>query len=208
MSAEREEIHDSDSDPIQDHDQGDHPENINHAKDSDAEPSEDVGADAGESESEALRGELQQTIQNLTRLHADFANYRKRMQSEQARWEARAIVGFVREILPVLDNLERALAAIDDTGQAETAAWKEGVTLVARQFQEILTRQGVEVIETEGQPFDPRVHEAMVQVETNQVPENHVVAEFQRGYRHGDEIIRPSLVSVAKPFPSEDEQNR
>lgn len=175
------------------------------------EPEEEAGAGTPDPEDgvqynaelEALRMELEQKNQSLIRLQADFANYRKRMQAEQTRWESRAVGNFIREILPVVDSLQRALASAGDAGGQDNAqAWLEGITLVSRQLDDILTRHGVEAIEAVGKPFDPRIHEAMIQVETDEVPENHVVEEFQRGYLYQGEVLRPALVSVAKPLPS------
>lgn len=157
------------------------------------------------SELEATRRELEQTQQSLRRLHADFANYRKRMQSEKAQAETRAIGRFAREILPVLDNLERALASLENLQGGDPSSWREGIALVVRQFRDILASQGIVPIEAVGKPFDPRLHEAMAQVETEEVPENHVVEEFQRGYLYGEQTLRPSLVSVATP-PRQTEQ--
>ncbi|HEY8449350.1 MAG TPA: nucleotide exchange factor GrpE [Bacillota bacterium] len=148
-------------------------------------------------ELEVSRRELEETTRSLKRTQADFANYRKRMLAEQSRWEERAVAHFVRELLPVLDNLERAIEAFDRHDQA-SGALKEGVALTLRQFREILGRRGIEPIDSVGRPFDPRLHEAMMQVETDAVPEHYVVAELQRGYRWGDEILRPALVQVAK----------
>lgn len=156
------------------------------------------GDDNRDNELEALRQQLEEANESLLRLRADFANYRKRMQAEQARWEERAVADFVRSILPVLDNLERAISVADDNASPESPAWLEGVNLVVRQFRDILAGHGVEPIDATGKPFDPHYHEALAQVETDQVPENHIVEEFQRGYRFKDQVLRPSLVSVAK----------
>src|SRR5690606_24436887 len=102
------------------------------------------GDDNRDNELEALRQQLEEANESLLRLRADFANYRKRMQAEQARWEERAVADFVRSILPVLDNLERAISVADDNASPESPAWLEGVNLVVRQFRDILAGHGVE----------------------------------------------------------------
>lgn len=130
----------------------------------------------------------------LQRLQAEFHNYRRRMQEEQRTWEQRAQGRLLTALLPVLDNLERAAAA---TTQGTAADIRQGIALILRQFEELLTAQGVERIAAIGHPFDPQIHEAMLQTDSDQVPDNHVLAELQAGYRYGAMVLRPSLVQVA-----------
>jgi molecular chaperone GrpE len=102
----------------------------------------------------------------------------------------------MKEVLPVLDNLERAVEA-SRTGTEEQL--REGVEIIQKQFRDVLTRLGLSEIETEGQPFDPHVHEAVGRVETDECPEGHVVEVLQKGYHFKDRLLRPSMVSVAHP---------
>jgi molecular chaperone GrpE len=139
-------------------------------------------------------------LAQLQRLKADFDNYRRRMMQEQARWSDAALGGFITEILPVVDNLERALAS---GGDAE--AIRRGIELTLRQLQEVLRQTGVEPIEPVGGAFDPTLHEAMAQVETADLPEGHVVEDLRRGYLFKRQVLRPSLVKVARaPGPAAD----
>ena len=128
------------------------------------------------------------------RLRADFENFRKRAEREREERLRRGIAETVRELLPVADNLTRALAAeggLDDL--------RRGVEMIARQLAEVLRQQGVVAIEALGQPFDPQLHEAVAREESAAVETPTVVAELQRGYLHGDRLLRPAMVRVAMP---------
>lgn len=144
----------------------------------------------------ALRAELDRTraemFEKLARAQADFENYRRRAQREREETIAYANLNLVRELLPVLDNLERALAATGEEGGI-----KAGVELVARQFRDVLAKHGVTPVEALGQPFDPEVHEAVMQ-EAGDYDVPTVVAELQKGYRMGNRLVRPALVKVAR----------
>ncbi|MCL6522543.1 MAG: nucleotide exchange factor GrpE [Firmicutes bacterium] len=149
---------------------------------------------------EALRRELEQAralaaeyLETAQRLKADFDNYRRRMFQEQARWKADGVAEAVAELLPVADNLERALAA----GGENAAALRQGVELTLRQLREALGRLGVEAVESVGHPFDPSVHEAVQRVEGSGRPEGEVVGEIRKGYRMRERLLRPALVAVA-----------
>lgn len=143
------------------------------------------------------QNELARLRDQLLRTAADFDNFRKRTRREMADAERRAREDFLRDLLPVFDNLERA------TAHAETAtdvrALADGIGLVMRQFIDTLTKLGVERVAAKGQPFDPSLHEAIQQVETSEVPPGTVASEIQAGYRMGDRLVRPALVVVAKP---------
>jgi molecular chaperone GrpE len=95
-------------------------------------------------------------------------------------------------LLPIVDSFDRALQAPDG------AEFRKGVELINRQFHDALTKLGVEPIESAGKPFDPNQHQAVQMVESDDVPENHVVAELQRGYKLKDRLLRPAMVTVAK----------
>ncbi len=162
-------------------------------------------AEAGQSEAdriaelelvvEELRAELDRTKNQLLRVAADFDNYRKRMQRQMGETEARAAEKVLVEVLPVMDSLLLALDHSEGDGGAASLA--EGLQLVAKQFHSILSKLGVEPIDAIGQPFDPTYHEAMQQEENGDVPPGTVVKEWQKGYRIGERLLRPSMVVVS-----------
>lgn len=174
------------------------PEEAAPGTDGEAPGEETAGEPAGEPATDpaaALEAQLAARTEQLQRLQADFFNYRRRMQEEQRQWEQRAAARVLAELLPVLDNLERAAAA-DGPGDGDEV--RQGVALILRQFRDILSAQGVERIEALGKPFDPQWHEAMLQADSDTVPDNHIMAELQAGYRIGDIVLRPALVQVAR----------
>lgn len=152
------------------------------------DPEEDVAAEA------ALAAEY---YDRLIRLQAEFENYRKRMQRERESDVKYAGERFVQAMLPVLDNFERALAAIPDS--EETQAWRQGIVMIQRQLIEVLEKEGVTaVVADPGTPFDPHQHEAVFYEESSEFGEGQIIAELQRGYRLHDRLIRPALVRVAQ----------
>ena len=175
----------------------------------DLESPEDGGAEvAGLDEErpnaadEAIQEELvrlQQEVEKLRELYlrklADFENFRKRQEREVEDFRRFANAGLVKDCLPVLDNLERALAASTGSG----SGLREGVELVLKQFREVLTRHGVIEIDPLGQAFDPTVHEAIARQERGDVTEPTVVSVLQKGYLLGERLVRPALVIVAVP---------
>jgi molecular chaperone GrpE len=145
-----------------------------------------------EVELEALRNENEELIDTLQRLQAEFDNYRKRAARDQANLVARAHERLVKELLPVLDDLERALEAAE---QHEEAKLEEGVRLVHRALADALQREGLAEIETNGK-FDPHVHEALL-TQPSDAEEGSVIQVIQKGYRLGDRVLRPARVAVA-----------
>jgi molecular chaperone GrpE len=143
----------------------------------------------------ALEKEKKENWDRYLRAAADLENLRKRQKREieDAKFEAKGKV--LKEMLPVVDNLERAIEHA--TQQAGTNPIVEGVQLVLRQFMTAFERLDVVAIEAGGQPFDPNLHEAISQMESDQPP-GTVVQVLQRGYRSGDRLLRPALVVVAK----------
>ena len=153
-------------------------------------------------EAEAKRDEY---LGNLQRLAADFDNYRKRVTRDQESLVARAHERLVRALLPVLDDLERALDAAcseasvpsdGDPGLQPPTIVEDGVRLVARQLREVLEREGLEEIPTDGQ-FDPHVHEALLS-QPSEADEGAIVQVLQKGYRLGDRVIRPARVAISQ----------
>jgi molecular chaperone GrpE len=142
----------------------------------------------------ALEAERDEHLNDLKRVAAEFENYRKRVLRDQESLVARAHERLVKELLPVLDDLERALAAAEEH---EEATLEEGVRLVHRELADALAREGLAEIETNG-VFDPHVHEALLSQ-----PSDHdvgsVLEVVQKGYRLGDRVLRPARVVVAAP---------
>jgi molecular chaperone GrpE len=145
-------------------------------------------------ELEKLRAERDSLLDRLARLQAEFDNYRKRIARENAEFRDYAVADAAKNLLPVIDNF--ALALRNTSGGPED--FRKGVELIHKQLQDVLQRLKVEQIPAQGEPFDPRVHEAIEMVESNQVPDNHVLEELQPGYRIKDRLLRPAMVRVAK----------
>jgi molecular chaperone GrpE len=145
-------------------------------------------------ELEALRTENEELIDTLQRVKAEFDNFRKRAARDQEALVARAGERIVKELLPVLDDLERALEAAE---QHEEAKLEEGVKLVHRQLEQLLEREGLAPVETDGK-FDPHVHEALL-TQPSASEEGSVIEVLQKGYRLGDRVLRPARVVVAGP---------
>jgi molecular chaperone GrpE len=147
-----------------------------------------------EVELEAARTRAEEYLADLRRVAADFDNYRKRVARDAQAQSTHAAESLVQELLPVLDNLERALDASEHHDQAKVA---EGVQLVRQQLTDLLRRRGLEEIPADpGSAFDPHVHEALSQ-QPSEHPEGAIVEVWQRGYRLGDRVARPARVVVS-----------
>jgi molecular chaperone GrpE len=144
-------------------------------------------------EAEAKRDEY---LRDLQRLAADFDNFRKRIARDQQGLVARAAERLVSELIPVLDDLERALEAAAEHSEAKL---EEGVRLVHRALHSALAKEGLQEVETEGM-FDPHQHEALMQ-QPSELPEGAITQVLQKGYRLGDRVLRPARVVVAGPPP-------
>ena len=141
--------------------------------------------------------EAQNEIEDLNRRYvralADYDNARKRAQAERASLRSTAICDFVASLLPVIDNLDRAI----QMGEcADAQAMVDGLKMVRQQISDVLKSEGISCIEAVGNQFDPNKHEAVMQVELDGYDDNVVVEEFQRGYEAEGRVIRPSLVKV------------
>jgi molecular chaperone GrpE len=150
------------------------------------------GATVVESESSKMKAERDALYDRLARLQAEFDNFRKRQAKENQDFRDYALNNAILGLLPIVDSFDRALQA------KEGPEFRKGVELINRQFHDALTKLGVEPISATGQPFDPNLHQAVQTVESEDVPENHVVDEFQRGYRLKGRLLRPAMVTVAK----------
>jgi molecular chaperone GrpE len=143
-------------------------------------------------EVERLKAERDQLLDRLARMQAEFENARKRAERERAEYRDYAAGSVVEQFLPVLDNFELALKA---TGSAHQL--RSGVSLIVKQMEEILQKMQVHAFPTVGEPFDPRIHEAMGTVDRDDVPDQHVAEEIRRGYKLRERLLRPALVRVA-----------
>ena len=135
----------------------------------------------------------------LLRLHADFDNLRRRTLREKEEAFRYGHEKLVKDLLPTVDNLERAVDHARQNEGGDIEGLLQGVELVLHELQGVFSRHGVEEIEAEGNPFDPAFHEAMAQAPDDSVPANTVVQVFQRGYQLRDHLIRPARVVVSKP---------
>lgn len=155
-------------------------------------------------ELEAAREDARNNHELYVRALAEMDNLRKRNQREKEDIAKFGNENILREILPVIDNLERA---VDHAGNQEGGeGLMEGVQMTLNQFSNVLQKFGVEVLSAQGEPFDPAHHQAMGQLETDEVPVNHVAQELQKGYLLNNRLLRPSLVMVAKaPQPVTEE---
>ena len=145
---------------------------------------------------EKLEQEKAELVNLTQRVQADFDNFRRRTRGEKEELIKYASEGLITKLLPVLDNFERALVALQDKDEGKS--YLEGVEMIYRQLYQVLTNEGLEVVPSIGCPFDPNCHEAVMQVESDEAPHDTVLEEFQKGYRLKGKLIRPSMVKVAK----------
>jgi len=132
----------------------------------------------------------------LKRLKAEFENYKKRSLKEKERIVKFANEDLIKQFFPLLDDLERALGSVK--GPKNSASFLEGIKIILVQFKHLLKNQGVEEIKAQGEEFNPYFHEAIMQVESNEYPDNLVVEEIRKGYKLKDRILRPAMVKVNK----------
>jgi molecular chaperone GrpE len=150
---------------------------------------------AGENPLAAKTRECEELLERLKRTTADYLNYQKRMERRLEEVRRFAVRDLLLDVLPVIDNFERALKHAEE--QPEFESLLEGVRLVHDQLLAVLRKHGVERIEAEGKPFDPEHHEAVAQLPSEEHPEGHVAGEMQAGYRLHDQTLRPSQVAVS-----------
>jgi molecular chaperone GrpE len=141
---------------------------------------------------------------DLKRLAADFANYRKRNEAERSDFAKFAKADLIAKLLDVLDGYDRALATVPDELRGQP--WVEGMWLVERKLRAILETEGLEPVDSLGKPFDPYLHEAVTYVPSEQ-PEGTVIQEHQKAYRLHDKVIRPALVTVSSGSEEKEKQN-
>ena|SRR5437867_3726875 len=143
-------------------------------------------------ERDRLAAEKAELYDQLLRKQAEFDNFRRRSERDRSEFMQFAAMDMVREILPVLDDFGRALK-IDTTDQS----YARGIELIYQRLYDILKRLGLESIEALGRKFDPNIHQAVDRVETDDVPDQTIVEEYQRGYNFRGKLLRPAMVKVA-----------
>lgn len=156
-----------------------------------ATPSPAAATDTAE-----LQKQRDQYYDQLLRKSAEFDNYRKRVERERQALADAAAASIIEELLPLVDDLERALKA--DTGTEATEAYRRGVELIHRQLLDVLRKRGVRPVEALGAEFDPHYHQAVSHEPVDGQRDNEIIEEFRRGYMLGDRLLRPAMVKVAK----------
>ena len=136
--------------------------------------------------------EIDELNDRYKRLFAEFENYKKRTQKESLSKRAEITADVVTSILPIVDNLEKAVEV-----KIENNSYQEGIKLILRQLSDVLKKFGMEEIETVGHQFDPELHEAVSHIEDNEKGQNEIVQEYRKGYRIGTKVVRHAMVVVA-----------
>ena len=152
--------------------------------------------DEARAQLESAQQEAAESKAGWQRTAADYANYRRRTEQDRAANLGLANEALLSKLLAIVDDFDRAVAQKPE--DLAGAAWVDGIVAIDRKLRQLLESEGLTPIEAQGQPFDPHQHEAIVQQETDKVPEGTVTAELQRGYRLRERVLRPSLVAVAK----------
>lgn len=149
-------------------------------------------------ELKAQAAKANENWERLLRCTADFDNYKKRAAREKQDAIKFANEGLMQKLIPVLDNFEAALNAVQTGGQENAQSLLTGVSMIHQQLKSVLTEAGLEEVEAHGKPFDPNFHEAVSQAESAEHPEGHVMQQLRRGYRLRERLLRPATVIVAK----------
>ena len=179
-------------------------------------PNEEIKSDAGnkqsievkvdyEAELESAQQEAKDNYDRLLRVSAEFENYKKRTTREQTEFRKYANEALIKDLLSVVDNLERAIASVTSESE-EVTTFLKGVELTLQEILKILKKYNVSPIEAIGNPFDPCFHQAVMQTESTDYPANTVIEELQRGYLIFDRLLRPAMVVVSKSPSTADEQ--
>ncbi len=145
-----------------------------------------------DSEIEALKAELEQKSDLLARTAAEFDNFKKRTEREKASIAEFAKAGLIKQLLPILDNIDRAAAADKDS-----ADYIKGIEMIVKQFETVTENMGIQEIAQAGDKFDPNFHEAVMHIEDDSLEENVITDVLQKGYKIGDTVIRAAMVRVA-----------
>jgi molecular chaperone GrpE len=148
-----------------------------------------------QAEIERVRADAEESRDRYLRTLADFDNYRKRQREDVARQIGCAKEELINQLLPIMDNFQRALESAEAGHSYETLV--EGASLTLRQMMDTMQKAGVEPIEAVGEQFNPELHEALMRVETDEYPDNTIIDEFEKGYTINGKVLRPSRVRVA-----------
>ena len=143
-------------------------------------------------------GKADENWERLLRTTADFDNFKKRAAREKQEAIKFANEGLLQKLLPVLENLDMALAATQAARPEDGQSLQSGVNMISQQLKNVLAEAGLEELDALGKPFDPNLHEALMQKETPDVPEGQVVQQLRKGYKFRDRLLRPAGVVVAK----------
>ena len=168
------------------------------ARDADAAENKGDDMDSLKDDVAAAKKEAAENHDRLLRVCADFENYKKRAQRQMDDHRKYSNAELIKDLLPVIDNLERAVAAQKENPEGDEACMAEGVEMTLNELKNVLGKYDVTPVEANGKPFDPNYHEAMMQEDRPDLPENTVVNELQKGYLLHDRLIRPSMVVVSK----------
>lgn len=160
-----------------------------------AEAQADEMAEQEQGELARLKAEAEESQTRLLRAQADFDNFRRRTQKEKEELGKYASMKLVTELIPVIDNFERAMATVPEG--PETESFAKGIQMIFRQLETVLGNEGLTAMETVGQPFNPEFHQAIMQVESDEHDEGIVVEEVQKGYMLKDKVLRPAMVKVS-----------
>lgn len=160
-----------------------------------AEPETEADAGALSAEAQRLQQELEEAHNRLLRAQADFDNFRKRTRQEKEDLAKYASFKLVEQLLPVVDNFDRALQTSRESRDFD--AMLKGVEMTFRQLDQVLAQEGLLAMESVGKPFDPERHQAIMQVESDEYEEGIVVEEIQKGYVLKDRVLRPAMVKVS-----------
>jgi molecular chaperone GrpE len=167
-----------------------------------AETTEEAGVEAAGADTDPAAAQLEElkkqaddNYQRYLRAQADFDNFRRRARQEKEDFAKYASLKLIEQLLPVVDNFGRALAASKDNRDYD--ALVKGLDMTYRQLDQVLVQEGLSPIETLGQPFNPELHQAVMQVESDEHGEGIVVEELQKGYMLKDKVIRPAMVKVS-----------
>ena len=161
------------------------------AADGEAESQEDEAQEAAD-ELEAVKKQLSEGVERMKRLQADFENFRRRTRQEKEELSNMVVQDFIKDLLPMLDNFDRAMAAETTDG----AKFQQGVEMIYNQLAEILKNKGLEKIDTTDAKFDPNFHQAVMRVENPDLEDESIAMELQKGYMVKGKVIRPAMVQV------------
>lgn len=156
------------------------------------EATEEAEAQEAAEELEAVKKQLSEGVERMKRLQADFENFRRRTRQEKEELSNMVVQDFIKDLLPMLDNFDRAMAAEATDG----TKFQQGVEMIYNQLAEILKNKGLEKIDTTDAKFDPNFHQAVMRVENPDLEDESIAMELQKGYMVKGKVIRPSMVQV------------